>query len=275
MAVAIKIRHAVASGSFLRGLGFPQQLRHRSESAHIFEGLKANKTGLSKKLDSVLKNSHDMRIFGLGFLRSCASHAEYAHFMQSHYHFYIALEETLSLQCSQTSAIGRIWNACPELHGAPKRLETDLCHVGIDAKETVPSSATAAYANAIKHAAARDRGDLLISHFYTRYLADLFGGSMLASPTSAALGLQPPQFYKFPEAVETQRASYIEHVYASINKEGEKMDDIAHEGLVEEARCAFTHNAAVYMEQPKLFWGAFRGAFNIGRGMFLRKVALR
>lgn len=214
-----------------------------------------------------------MRIFGVGFLRSCASHAEYAHFMQSHYHFYVALEETLSA-CSQTSTIGRIWNACPELHGASTRLETDLCDVGIDAKETIPSSATKAYVHAITDAA-NDHGNLLISHFYTRYLADLFGGSMLASPTSAALGLQPPQFYKFPEAVETQRSSYIEHVYSSINAEGENMDDNTHECLVEEARCAFAHNAAVYSERPEFYWGAFRGAFNIGRGMFLRNFVSR
>jgi heme oxygenase len=34
----------------------------------------------------------------------------------------------------------------------------------------------------------RGAAPLLVAHFYTRYMADLFGGSMLGWPTKRALG---------------------------------------------------------------------------------------
>lgn len=247
-----------------------QQLRQRSESAKIFQGLKANKTGLSKKLDTVLRNSHDMRIFGVGFVRSCANRLEYTHFMEAHYHLYSALEESCAAQCSETSAMGRVWKACPELHGAPQKLEADLGEVGVDARGTSPSAATAAYCRDIRRAAEHgDGGLLLISHFYTRYLADLFGGSMLGTPTRVALKLSEgsPRFYSFPAAVQEKRAAYIEHVYASINAEGSRLDDDQHERLVEEARSSFSHNAAIYSERPRFYFGALLGTSNIVRGL--------
>eukprot|EP00929_Paragymnodinium_shiwhaense_P014560 TRINITY_DN122475_c0_g1_i1.p1 TRINITY_DN122475_c0_g1~~TRINITY_DN122475_c0_g1_i1.p1 ORF type:complete len:277 (+),score=67.00 TRINITY_DN122475_c0_g1_i1:86-916(+) len=251
------------------------QRRGKSESAKIFQGLKANKTGLSKKLDTVLRNNHDMKIFGVGFVRSCANHAEYRHFMESHYHFYVALEDVFAKQCGDTSSMGRIWKSCRELHGAPEKLKADLAEVGVDAAQTTPSPATAAYVQNIRDASSQDAGQLLISHFYTRYLADLFGGSMLGVPTRAALNLgkESPQFYRFPSAVEDKRADYIEHVYSLINAEGDNLNDSQHTRLVTEARGAFEHNAAVYSERPQFYLGALLGGARIAKGLLARKLA--
>jgi hypothetical protein len=50
----------------------------KSESAKTLVESSANKRGLSKMLDGTLREgAHDMRVFGLGFLRSVASLDEY------------------------------------------------------------------------------------------------------------------------------------------------------------------------------------------------------
>jgi len=114
----------------------------------------------------------------------------------------------------------------------------------------------------------------LISHFYTRYLADLFGGSMLGFPTRAALNLpaDAPRFYRFPASVEERRSEYIEHVYASINAEGKRLDEHTRGLLVEEARAAFAHNAAVYAERPYFYLGAAAGGANIVKGLISHQM---
>lgn len=193
--------------------------------------------------------------------------------MASHYHFYAALEEECANQ-SKESPMGRLWGACPELHGATQKLEVDLVEVGRSTDELQPSPATAAYVGAIRKAATSDDGLLLISHFYTRYLADLFGGSMLGFPTRVALGLAPnsPSFYNFPAAVTERRAEYIEHVYASINEVGANMDQACHARLVTEARLSFGHNASVYKERPHFYTGAVRGAAKVATGFISHRL---
>jgi hypothetical protein len=50
----------------------------KSESSKTLIESAANKRGLSKTLDGTLKEgAHDMRIFGLGFLRSLATKDDY------------------------------------------------------------------------------------------------------------------------------------------------------------------------------------------------------
>ena len=59
----------------------PRQLARalpKSESAQTLVDSTANKRGLSRMLDQTLKEgAHDMRVFGLGFLRSVSSFDEY------------------------------------------------------------------------------------------------------------------------------------------------------------------------------------------------------
>lgn len=53
----------------------------QSESAATLTRSAANKRGLSLALDGTLREgAHDMRVFGLGFLRSVASLQDYTHF---------------------------------------------------------------------------------------------------------------------------------------------------------------------------------------------------
>ena len=83
------------------------------------------------------------------------------------------------------------------------------------------SPATADYVSSIR-AATGQNGDLLLGHFYCRYFADLFGGSVLGYPTQVAMRLPAkPEFYVFGPKVEADRRAYIENVYAKINEAGE------------------------------------------------------
>ena len=44
-----------------------------TESTNIIKTVASNKVGLSKRLDTTLKSSHDMKVFGLGTAASMAS----------------------------------------------------------------------------------------------------------------------------------------------------------------------------------------------------------
>ena len=101
-----------------------------------------------------------------------------------------------------------------------------------------------------------------------RYLADLFGGRALGAPTRIALSLpETPHFYVWCASVETDRRAYIERIYEELNAAGDAMEGAEQrDRVVEEARAAFAHNAAVYVEQPGLEWGAAKGAMNIAVG---------
>jgi hypothetical protein len=102
-------------------------------------------------------------------------------------------------------------------------------------------------------------------------LTDLFGGRMLGTPTRLALPElrsrgHPPHFYTWDASVEHDRHAYIERVYAALNEAGDAMDPPRRARVVEEARRAFRHNAAVYTEDPGMVTGAVRGALRIAAG---------
>jgi heme oxygenase len=183
----------------------------------IFRSSVANKSGLSHALDAVMREGHhDMRAFGRGTLAALASRGAYAKFTAAHFHFYSELERRLddAARGPNPTPTGSVWRRFSEdLRRAPA-LERDLALL----LDTTPgdhpvSPATAAYMRAIATAAEREEsscsrtgdGELrvdadatpaLLAHFYARYLADLFGGSMLGWPTRRALGFATtPQFY--------------------------------------------------------------------------------
>ena len=94
---------------------------------------------------------------------------------------------------------------------------------------------------------------------------------MLGTPTRLALPElrgrnQPPHFYSWDTSVERDRHAYIERVYAALNAAGDAMDTPRRARVVEEARRAFRHNAAVYTEDPGIVSGAVRGALRIAAG---------
>lgn len=103
----------------------------------------------------------------------------------------------------------------------------------------------------------------------SRFVADLFGGRMLGTPTRLALpdlGNRQPHFYTWDALVERDRHAYIERIYGALNTAGEAMDAPRRARVVDEARLAFRHNAAVYTEDPRLVVGAVRGALRIAVG---------
>ena len=252
----------------------------------IFRNSVANKTGLSHALDAVMREGHhDMRAFGRGTLAALASRAAYARFTAAHFHFYSELERRLddAARGPNPTPTGLVWRAFSEdLRRAPA-LERDLALL----LDTTPSAhpvspATAAYMSAIASAAEREASSCsaesgggampaLLAHFYTRYLADLFGGSMLGWPTRRALGFRTtPQFYVHDVFVEggaaSARKDYVERVYEAINDAGAHVDDAAAAETVDEARRAFAANAAVFAESggSSLLFATVGGARVLG-----------
>ena len=212
----------------------------------IFRSSVANKSGLSHALDAVMREGHhDMRAFGRGTLAALASRGAYAKFTAAHFHFYSELERRLddAARGPNPTPTGSVWRRFSEdLRRAPA-LERDLALL----LDTTPgdhpvSPATAAYMRTIATAAEREESSCsrtddgertrtdadatpaLLAHFYARYLADLFGGSMLGWPTRRALGFATtPQFYVhdvFESKGGVTRKTFIERVYEAINDAG-------------------------------------------------------
>lgn len=242
----------------------------------IFRASVANKTGLSNALDGVMRGGeHDMKVFGTGTLAALTTRTAFAKFTAAHYHFYAELERRLDVaaDASTPSPSGRLWAAfATELRRTPA-LEQDLRDLlGTSPMALPPTPAVAAYVARIAEAAERENATggtppLLVAHFYTRYLADLFGGSMLGWPTRRALGFSSvPNFYQHDEAVVgSRRAAYIEAVYEGINRAGIEAAGLTREGggesggleaaaldeMVEEAKMSFRLNAAIYAEEGR------------------------
>ena len=245
----------------------------------IFRSSRANKTGLSHALDGAMRDgSHDMRVFGTGTLAALASRSAYASFTAAHYHFYAELEARLddAARGPAPTPTGALWSRFgSELRRAPA-LEADLATL-LDVETPAampPTPATEAYIRAIADAYEREAGEprgatatatatatasadppppLLLAHFYTRYLADLFGGSMLGWPTRRALGFpRVPRFYVhdvFERASgAVDRAAYVESVYEAINAVGAGLSERATAEVAAEAKRAFKLNAEVYAE---------------------------
>ena len=171
----------------------------------IFKTSVANKTGLSHALDGVMRSGeHDMRVFGTGTLAALASKSAYAKFAAAHYHFYAELERALDDAAAAGTPSGRLWSKfADELRRAPS-LENDLVHLlGTSPSAHPPTPAVANYVRRIAEAADKEieggagqSPPLLVAHFYTRYLADLFGGSMVRPPPHTRLRARPDETHR-------------------------------------------------------------------------------
>ena len=237
-----------------------QQLASRSletESSNIIKTVSANKRGLSKALDTTLRTSHDMKVFGLGTAASMAGLPRYARFTASMHAVYSAMES--GMDASPSAAVGAVWGKFGEhLRRAPM-LSADLEEACALGEMPVPTltPATAAYVAAINDAARSDAesgGGRLLGHLYCRYFADLFGGQALAGPYRYALSLPAgsPRHYDFGEFGSKRRES-IEQIYLALNEAGDLLSSDAREAVVEEARGAFRHNVHVYSEEGRLY----------------------
>ena len=304
-------------GSLSKRLGQITALSLESESSQILRTIKPNKipNSLSQRLDTTLKDSHDMKTFGLGTLASMANKERYVRFTKSLYGVYSTMEDELD-RCAKTSfkstsdgsdgsqenvnrieidgdvsnlsealkdqqsPVAYFWNRHSEILRRSELLQKDILAVSADEKlgdEASYSKATLEYMQAIREAGNKDRKDgsgRLLGHAYTRYLADLMGGSVLATPTRLALRLEEgtPEQYTFSFPAENDRKGYVGMIYSDLNESGKLMndDDSKLEEVVEEARLAFRHNIAVYGEEP-IILDSFRGLKCMASGYFFHK----
>mmetsp|Transcript_16580 Transcript_16580/g.20270 ORF Transcript_16580/g.20270 Transcript_16580/m.20270 type:complete len:296 (-) Transcript_16580:22-909(-) len=294
-------------GSVAKRLGQISARSLESESSTILRTIKSNKipNSLSQRLDTTLKDSHDMKVFGLGTLSSLSSKERYSRFTHSMYGIYSTMEQELDLS-STSSSLSSLSSSSSSTHSslsAPvhhfwcrhenilrrsDKLKQDLVDVGFDMNSAEYSDATVGYINALQVAGENDRktgGGLLLGHAYTRYLADLMGGQVLATPTRLALGLKDgsPKQYHFDLAADADgealdRKGYVEKIYRDLNVSGDMLTDEAGsdnnatllEGFVEEARSAFKHNIHVYSEEP-IWLDSVVGLKNIAAGWVLRR----
>jgi heme oxygenase len=130
------------------------------------------------------------------------------------------------------------------------------------------TTATKDYVNRIRNARDLDKGDgggRLVGHLYCRYLADLFGGQQLATPTRLALRLEGnPKMYEFELGME--RGDFIEALYGSINVVGDEMTDEQRKVIVEEAAECFELNKVLYAEGGGLYTGSLKAGWNLVMG---------
>eukprot|EP00546_Thalassionema_frauenfeldii_P000636 CAMPEP_0178935510 /NCGR_PEP_ID=MMETSP0786-20121207/24595_1 /TAXON_ID=186022 /ORGANISM="Thalassionema frauenfeldii, Strain CCMP 1798" /LENGTH=333 /DNA_ID=CAMNT_0020613685 /DNA_START=67 /DNA_END=1069 /DNA_ORIENTATION=+ len=332
-------------GSLSKKLGQMTAMSLESESSQILRTIKPNKipNSLSQRLDTTLKDSHDMRVFGMGTLASIASRERYVRFTSSLYGIYSTMEQEKMLEAAEArntdsnqqegkqagnflsaSPVASFWNKhSTTLRRASylKKDVMDVCkmmktsEISIDRQpmlgtdDAIYSPATIDYINAIREAGEEDRRQgtgRLLGHAYTRYLADLMGGSVLGTPTRMALRLDedmPTQYsFNFPASssvfaestnsnndggdqnnnnhgIPMSRKEYVESIYNDLNEAGKLLEKIGDhnadngsllEDVVSEAREAFRHNVNVYAEEPIIF-DSVVGLKNIATGWVLHK----
>lgn len=282
-------------GSLSKKLGQLAALSLESESSQILRTIKPNKVpnSLSQRLDTTLKESHDMKVFGMGTLASMANKQRYVRFTTSLYGVYSTMEDEMDKCCvqstsnslgnenlsehsesdtEQNSPVAHFWNKHSEILRRAEHLRRDISALTDNdlGKDYSYSQPTLNYMNAIKDAGDQDRREgtgRLLGHAYTRYLADLMGGQVLGTPTRLALRMEEgmPQQYSF--SFPTDRKSYVESIYHDFNESGKMMNDdvVILEEVAEEARAAFRHNINVYGEEP-LILDSLLGLKNIATG---------
>ena len=197
-------------GSLAKRIGQLSAKSMESESSQILRTIQSNKVpnSLSQKLDKTLKDSHDMKVFGLGTLSSLSNIDRFTRFTYSMYGVYSTMEHELDLTAdtnSTSSAVKHFWMNHEKILRRSDKLKQDLIqslahsnnnnnnNMTInDIMDMEYSPSTKKYIEAIQDAGEHDRKyntGRLLGHAYTRYLADLMGGQVLATPTKLALGL--------------------------------------------------------------------------------------
>jgi len=235
-----------------------------------------------------------MKVFAMGTLSSMANKERYARFTKALYGVYSTMEDEMDKCCAevptsandvdnnaegiekianQNSPVVYFWSRHSEILRRSELLRKDILAVTKKddlCDESSYSHATLEYMKAIREAGDQDRQNgtgRLLGHAYTRYLADLMGGSVLGTPTRLALRLEEgtPEQYSF--SFPRDRKAYVETIYNDLNESGKIIqdDDALLEEIVEEARAAFRHNIEVYGEEPIVVDSA-RGIQNIISG---------
>ncbi len=181
-------------GTFAKRLGQWAARSLETESGNILSTSRFNKVpdSLSLRLDGTLKEGHDMKVFGLGTVATLASLSTYGKFTAAMHRVYTEMERELDQAAAgeerEENVVGAFWRQHQAILRRAPALAADLedvkgmgVEVRVDAASQTPG--TRRYVEAIRRAGAEDGGAGLLGHLYCRYLADLFGGQMLGTPT--------------------------------------------------------------------------------------------
>lgn len=118
-----------------------------------FKDIKSNKSGLSWELDRTMRDGHhDMKTFGLGFLRSVSSVEQQAHTMASLQPAYAVLEHALdkSVESKEETRASKFWKKFSRDVRRATSLANDVVALG---GNNLPIPAAARYVAAIQDAA--------------------------------------------------------------------------------------------------------------------------
>lgn len=174
------------------------------------------------------------------FVRGQLDRDLYARHLRALYDVYGALEDALE----RHQGDGRLGSFhIPALWRRPA-LETDLEFLrGPAWRDESPVPAARAYAERIAGLASQEPLRL-VSHAYVRYLGDLSGGQVLKKMAARQLALDGDglRFYEFPAIPDS--AAFKDDFRNRLDQL--PLTDAERDGLVEEAREAFTRNAAIF-----------------------------
>lgn len=241
---------------------------------HYLPGLQALKTPVSVLLARRLKEhrSGSWALGSLGVYGACSNREEYARFAVARYFAFGALERAFAAQ-PLTSPLARVWWACPELHGAPRKLEYDLRAVGVDGTSSTPSPAAAAYVAKVDEAATDSLA--LLGHFYGHYLADLLEAPAQGRHTQLAMGLVPgtPEICRLPESVEEDRPAYLQTVSAALDNACDQLSEDQRLRAAEGVSEALTFLTDLHSERSRsLATGTALGVARVASGYLSEKL---
>ncbi len=203
-------------------------------------------SNLSSKLRIGTKKAHTMAEnvgFVKCFLKGVVEKTSYRKLVGNFYFVYSAMEEEMEKHKNHP-IVSKI--NFPELY-RKQTLEEDLAYYyGTNWREQVKlSPAGEAYVKRIRELSERSP-ELLISHFYTRYMGDLSGGQILKGIAQTAMNLTDggTAFYEFPEIPDEK--AFKANYRAALDEM--PLDEATCDRIVEEANDAFGVNMKMFQE---------------------------
>jgi heme oxygenase len=204
-------------------------------------------SNLATKLREGTKKAHTMAEnvgFVKCFLKGVVEKNSYRKLVANLYFVYSAMEEEMERH-KQHPIISKV--TFPELNRKAS-LEEDLYfYYGTNWREQVaPSAAGQAYVNRIREVS-NTAPELLVGHFYTRYLGDLSGGQILKGIAQRAMNLADGNgtaFYEF-DSIPDEKAFKVRYRQAMDEL---PIDEATADRIVNEANDAFGMNMKMFNE---------------------------
>ena len=204
-------------------------------------------SNLATKLREGTKKAHTMAEnvgFVKCFLKGVVEKNSYRKLVANLYFVYSAMEEEMERH-KQHPIISKV--TFPELNRKAS-LEEDLYfYYGTNWREQVaPSEAGQAYLNRIREVS-NTAPELLVGHFYTRYLGDLSGGQILKGIAQRAMNLADGNgtaFYEF-DNIPDEKAFKVKYRQAMDEL---PIDEATADRIVNEANDAFGMNMKMFNE---------------------------